>query len=101
MDYSLAEILVGNLLLNALKYAPKDSTVEVSFNKNKMSISNAAEEFALDEEKLFKRFQRQNKQENSTGLGLEIAKKIAVSFGLNLSYEFKNGQHFFDVISSK
>lgn len=97
MDFSLAEILVGNLLLNALKYAPKDSMVEVIFTKNEMSISNQAERLALFQEKLFKRFQRQNTQENSTGLGLEIAKQIAVSFNLNLNYAFKNGRHFFIV----
>ena len=95
MDFSLAEILVGNLLLNALKYAPKNSLVEVVFSKDSMSISNAAEGFALEEQTLFKRFQRQNQQENSTGLGLEIAKQIAVSSGLLLKYQFENKRHIF------
>lgn len=95
IDFNLAEILVGNILLNALKYAPKESLVEVYFSKKEMIISNAAEENSLDDEKLFKRFQRQNHQEKGTGLGLEIAKKIADSFHLNLSYQFKNKQHCF------
>ena len=95
IDLSLAEILVGNLLLNALKYAPKNSIVEVFFTEKEMRISNAAEHLALDKYKLFKRFQRQSNQENSTGLGLEIARKIAVSFGLSLNYEFQKGRHYF------
>ena len=60
-----------------------------------MRISNEAEHLALDKNKLFKRFQRQSNQENSTGLGLEIARKIAVSFGLSLNYEFQKGRHYF------
>ncbi|MFC6269727.1 sensor histidine kinase [Frigoriflavimonas asaccharolytica] len=95
IDDSLAEILVNNLLLNALKYAPKDSSVELLFTENSMSISNQSNGNSLDETKLFKRFQRQSKQENSTGLGLEIAHQIAVSFDLKLNYEFKNERHFF------
>ena len=95
MDFSLAEILVGNLLLNALKYAPKNSRVEVIFTEDEMRISNESEGSGLEEGKLFKRFQRQSKQESSTGLGLEIAKQIAVSFGLKLNYEFQYRKHFF------
>ena len=97
MDFSLAEILVGNLMLNALKYAPVDSTIELNFNKDEFVISNLAEHRALDEKKLFKRFQRQNSQENSTGLGLEIAKQIARSFDLELDYFFKENRHHFRV----
>ena len=97
MDFSLAEILVGNLMLNALKYAPVESTIELNFNKDEFVISNLAEHRALDEKKLFKRFQRQNSQENSTGLGLEIAKQIARSFDLELNYFFKENRHHFRV----
>ncbi|WP_226065022.1 sensor histidine kinase [Kaistella polysaccharea] len=97
MDFSLAEILVGNLMLNALKYAPVGSTIELNFNKDEFVISNLAEHRALDEKKLFKRFQRQNSQENSTGLGLEIAKQIARSFDLNLDYFFRENRHYFRV----
>ena len=97
MDFSLAEILVGNLMLNALKYAPVDSKIELNFTKDELVISNLAEHHALDEKKLFKRFQRQNSQENSTGLGLEIAKQIARSFDLELDYFFKENRHHFRV----
>lgn len=97
MDFSLAEILVGNLMLNALKYAPVDSKIELNFNKDEFVISNLAKHHALDERKLFQRFQRQNNQENSTGLGLEIAKQISRSFDLNLDYSFRENRHHFRV----
>lgn len=95
IDENLAEILLGNLLLNALKYAPKNSEVEVIFNENEMWISNLSNGKSLDKEKLFNRFQRQNNQEKGTGLGLEIAKQIANSFNLKLTYEFKENRHCF------
>ena len=95
INSNLAEILVGNLLLNALKYAPKSSTVKVDFTENEMQISNESDGKCLATNLLFKRFQRQNSQENGTGLGLEIAKQIANSSSLKLTYEFKKNRHFF------
>ena len=92
---NLAEILIGNLLLNALKYAPKGSGVQVYFNENEMRISNESNGKSLDKAILFKRFQRQNNQENGTGLGLEIAKQISNTFDLKLFYEFQENCHFF------
>ena len=95
IDFNLAEILMGNLLLNALKYSPKESNVKVLIDQNTIELSNAAEEYPLNYEELFKRFHRQNRKENGTGLGLEIAKKIVDSFNLNLMYHFKDNRHFF------
>lgn len=95
MNSNLAEILVGNLLLNALKYSPKSSVVNVDFTENDVQISNESAGKSLATDLLFKRFQRQNSKENGTGLGLEIAKQIADSSGLKLTYEFKENRHFF------
>ncbi|MGA9213251.1 sensor histidine kinase [Kaistella sp.] len=95
IDFGLAEVLVGNLLFNALKYATKESEVEITIHKNEMKISNRSEGLALDQDKLFKRFQRQNTQEKGTGLGLEIAKEIATAFHLKLKYQFEAHQHQF------
>lgn len=95
INANLAEILVNNLLLNSLKYAPKGSEVIVAFTENEMSISNKSNAGSLDKNLLFKRFQRQNNQETGTGLGLEIAKQIATSFDLKLIYVFRENQHCF------
>ncbi|MDQ0477068.1 HAMP domain-containing sensor histidine kinase [Chryseobacterium sp. MDT2-18] len=95
INYNLAEILVGNLLFNALKYAPKESEIDIQIHKNELIIANRAEGSALDQNKLFKRFQRQNTHEKGTGLGLEIAREIAAAFHLDLKYQFENHQHQF------
>ncbi|WHF51810.1 HAMP domain-containing sensor histidine kinase [Chryseobacterium gotjawalense] len=95
IDFGLAEILVGNLFFNALKYAPQESEVEVIIHKNELKIANHAEGSALDQHQLFKRFQRQNTHEKGNGLGLEIAKEIAAAFHLDLKYQFENHQHQF------
>ncbi|MCZ2082935.1 MAG: HAMP domain-containing histidine kinase [Flavobacteriales bacterium] len=95
INSNLAEILVGNLLLNALKYAPKASEIQALFTENEIHISNKGNGKSLATDLLFKRFQRQNNQENGTGLGLEIAMQIANSASLKLTYEFKENRHFF------
>ena len=95
INSNLAEILVGNLVLNALKYAPKGSEIQALFTENEIHISNKGNGKSLATDLLFKRFQRQNNQENGTGLGLEIANQIANSASLKLTYEFKENRHFF------
>ena len=95
INSNLAEILVGNLVLNALKYAPKGSEIQALFTENEIHISNKGNGKSLATDLLFKRFQRQNNQENGTGLGLEIAMQIANSASLKLTYEFKENRHFF------
>ena len=82
-------------MLNALKYAPKGSEIQALFTENEIHISNKGNGKSLATDLLFKRFQRQNNQENGTGLGLEIAKQIANSASLKLTYEFKEKRHFF------
>lgn len=99
IDFGLAEILVGNLLFNALKYASKETEVEITIHQNEMKISNSSEGLALDQGKLFKRFQRQNTHEKGIGIGigigLEIAKEIATAFHVNLKYQFEAHKHQF------
>lgn len=94
-DRSLIEILINNLITNAVRYSSHNGSVEINIKNYILQISNAAQNGELDNHKLFKRFQKQNPSIQSTGLGLEICKKICDLYGYRISYRFENNYHIF------
>jgi signal transduction histidine kinase len=100
MHRGLVEILVGNLLQNAIRHNLQNGKVIIEISEKVLSISNTAGEFALNESTLFERFSVQSDHSDSNGLGLAIAREIATVQGLELSYRFKDGLHCFVLICS-
>lgn len=97
MDIYLADILINNLISNAIKHSPKGKNISVEVNKNILMISNYGERALLHPEKLFLRFYREVNSIRSTGLGLAIVKKICELYGFEISYHFKDSEHIFEV----
>jgi len=97
-DESLMQMLLGNLISNALRYTPKNGRINIIMQQNKVIIGNTATKGPLDKEKLFKRFQKQNNTEIiSTGLGLEICKRICKINSFHIQYNFSEKMHWFKV----
>lgn len=94
-NHSLAQILVSNLVKNALVHSPEGGELHVATTSASLIIKNNGEH-ALDGEKLFRRFYRSiDGKKDSTGLGLAIARSIAVSASLGLTYQWQEGMHVF------
>jgi signal transduction histidine kinase len=95
----LAEILVGNLLKNAIRYNQKQGTINCTLQNNKLTISNKGEVLPFASEQLFQRFIKHPNHPESTGLGLAIVKQIAECYALKLHYEFNEItiEHSFEV----
>lgn len=94
---SLIEILITNLLTNAIKYTPVKGDVSISLLNNVLTISNAAETMQpLDNFKIFNRFYKAG-SEPGTGLGLAIAKNVCTLYGYQLEYNFSQGFHNFHI----
>ncbi|MFO7658196.1 MAG: HAMP domain-containing sensor histidine kinase [Bacteroidales bacterium] len=96
MNKQLAEILVMNLVKNALIYNRHNGELDITLSGSSFSIENTGEEISLPEEKLFTRFYKNTKTKNSTGLGLSIVKAIADISGVSVNYSY-NGRHIFKV----
>lgn len=97
---NLTQILMNNLLQNALKYATKESEVLIEIKNNAVIFSNESAIEALDRKQIFKRFFKKSADGNSTGLGLAIAKTIVEqSDELKIDYYFSSGRHHFKVFS--
>ena len=91
----LAEILIRNLLSNALKYTNENGEVKLSSSADEFLIMNSGSPFPFESEMIFKRFFYAGNSSVSQGIGLSLAKKIAESFHLRISYSYSDGFHCF------
>lgn len=94
----LAEIVVNNLLANAIQYNKPGGTIQVALSADALELANTSPFGQLDEGKVFHRFYRQNSAEGEgNGLGLSIIKQICDFAGYPVSYTYHNQQHMFRV----
>lgn len=101
VNNTLLEILIGNLLSNAIRYSIDNGQVVVKVEKNTLVIQNTGIPNALPAEKIFNRFHKQGSlpgNEDSTGLGLAIVKNICAHYHYAVSYSYADGWHTFQVI---
>lgn len=95
MNKDLGDILMGNLVWNAILHSANKSNIVIESSQENFIISNSDESGALERERIFQRFQKQTANPNSLGLGLEICRQICKVSGLELQYDFANGFHCF------
>ena len=95
INKDLAEILVNNLLSNAVRHNILYGSIIVESSLDNIVISNSAVNGPLQDDKLFQRFQKQSVTPESLGLGLEICKQICNISGLNIKYNFNSNMHEF------
>jgi len=92
----LVEILVNNLLTNAIRHSLPGSHLSVVLANNQLRIANTGTE-ALNSDHLFKRFSTASSKTPGTGLGLALVKQIADRYGWHVSYSFADQQHIFSL----
>jgi signal transduction histidine kinase len=93
----LLEILLNNLIGNALRHNFQGGTIEVKLNQNELTVCNSGGDKALLVEEIFNRFSKSAESEGS-GLGLTIAKQICTTNNWLLNYHFSNSMHCFTVL---
>lgn len=96
-DAALINIIVSNLLRNAIFHNIKSGKVEVQINAKKLIVKNTGIKNSLHPEKIFTRFQKSEHHQSGSGLGLAIVQAIAELYDFSVSYDFKNGMHEFTV----
>ncbi len=92
---ALIEILVGNLLGNAIKHNRYGGTIKIFLQDKTLSICNTSDMGKLDEQKIFSRFYKDSADPGSIGLGLEIVRRICDHYGYTISYEYNDRMHCF------
>ncbi len=99
INRDLAEILIMNLVKNAIIYNRQGGELIIELSSGYFRIENTSDEPEITTGKLFERFSRNPKNNGSTGLGLTIVKAIADASDLSVSYSY-SGRHVFKFASS-
>jgi signal transduction histidine kinase len=84
----LAEILIGNLLKNAIRYNQNGGNIRCVLKDKQLTISNKGDSLPFPETQLFNRFIKHPKHPEATGLGLAIVKQISEQYELKITYQF-------------
>jgi signal transduction histidine kinase len=95
MNSQLADILIGNLIRNAIRHTESGDNILIEFGANQISFSNSGST-GLEKEKVFGRFYKSERSEGS-GLGLAIVKQICDQYGFRIVYSFSNKMHVFTI----
>jgi len=94
---TLLEILIGNLLSNAIRHNISNGLISITLKEKELIIRNSGKPAPLDIRKLFKRFQKDSLDSGSLGLGLEIVKKIADLNHYGIQYSYSDHLHTFSL----
>ncbi len=97
MDRGLANILITNLLKNAIVHNRDQGHIRIRIDTHRLVVSNEGAPLHFPQDSLFKRFVRNTKKSGTFGLGLSLVKKICETYGYSIQYHFENGQHTFEV----
>lgn len=92
----LIDILVNNLFSNAIRHNKDDGIIKIMLSKGLLVFCNTSNYSALDEEFIFERFYKDPSSEG-TGLGLAILRQICNRQNFQLSYNYDNQLHCFQI----
>ncbi len=93
MNEVLADILISNLLSNAVRYNIDNGFIYCRVDGQYVTISNSGLPLNADPESLFHRFQRNTDNPQSVGLGLSIVRKITDNYKMQISYSWTGNIH--------
>jgi signal transduction histidine kinase len=88
MNTTLADVLISNILSNAIKHGKEHGFLFINITLNKIEFINAGKELNVPVEKLLNKFQKNTANEDTTsqGLGLNIIKKICDKYFIGFEY---------------
>lgn len=95
MNPALADILVGNLIQNAIRHNEENGKVNIELNKDSLVISNSGAALKVDPNDLFVRFKKNDTSKESLGLGLSIVKSIVNLYRFTIDYQYNEHNHRF------
>ena len=98
MNPYLADVLLNNLLGNALKHNVSAGRIRVLLTSGKLEIQNTGEPPKVPVDRLWERFSKGSARSDSVGLGLALVKQIADNYGFKVSYDFREGLHHIRIL---
>lgn len=97
MNPFLAEIMLVNLIKNAVRHNIQGGNLIIELTKEKLQISNSGAPLKIAPDLLFKRFYKSSSSPESIGLGLAIVQKICAIYHFSVTYNYTDGLHIMSV----
>lgn len=101
LDKSATSRIFNNIISNAAKYCVDDFHVTLNFDGSIIFSNNAPNLSPVAAARLFDRFYTVENLDDSTGLGLSIAKQLTERMGGLITSEYKEGQLVITLIFPK
>jgi signal transduction histidine kinase len=95
---TLIEVLLINMLHNAIRHSPKNDAINLTLHDNTLTITNSGMPSKLSASEMLERFKKGSNNPSSTGIGLAIVKKICDRYHYQLGYDYKEGKHIFKIV---
>jgi len=92
----LLEVLISNLVSNAIRHSDEGNTVTIEGTKAFVVVSNPGMAFE-NPEKIFQRFHRESRAGGGNGLGLSIVKKVCDVASYKIDYSYVSSMHRFKI----
>ncbi len=91
MDAGLAEILINNLIKNAVKHNIQQGYISVKLSNEMLIVENSGLPYLGNPESLLQRFAKG--ETGNIGIGLAIVKEICELYNFSLSYKIEGSHH--------
>ncbi len=97
-SHHLADIVISNLINNAIRYNIKNGSITINLKNKQLVIANTSNLPPLDADKIGTRFYRHPATKlDGNGLGLSIVKQICSVGGYNFKYNYDEPEHCFTI----
>jgi signal transduction histidine kinase len=93
----LADILLNNLLINAIRHNKTAGRVEIRLGERSLRISNSGPAPNFDPKTIFDRFVK-GSHSGGTGLGLAIVRQICDNYNFSVGYSYAGEMHTVEVV---
>ena len=100
MDQGLADLLIANLLKNAIVHNIEGGAIVLETRPGSLLIKNDGPPLEFNQEELFTRFVRDTRRSGNFGLGLSLVKKVCETYNFLIDYSYDNQQHMFKMTFS-
>jgi len=97
---SLIEILLNNLVKNAVVHNIPGGYIKVELTGDCLRIANSGQPQAIASERIFERFGKGTDETRSTGLGLALVKQVCQLYNWKVDYTYQNAVHTITVMFS-
>ena len=93
----LANLIVNNLVSNAIKHNIQNGKIEIDLNDEDFIIKNTGHEQEFTNESIYNRFTKGKNNSQSIGIGLALVKKVVTVYGYEIRYSYDGIWHLFKI----